>query len=295
MLHIVRFSVLWFLVASVVISCLATVSSAGVLSKGDIVKLSWGNGTAGHSQGGGEFALFKLVGLDTRQQDIWQLLSVPVFCVEYNEHVWLDTKMLVGSVSDRAVFGGQSGQLIDGAGNNWGDPIDTRTKFLYDNYATHALANQGFVYGNNAWADSLQEAIWKIEGEKLNSRGHFAGFSTRYGQDLYNYAHAHGGPTSNSVFVVNLFAINTPAQALELFDPLILSTWSAVANYRRQDQLYYEPVLTTLITVPEPYSWQTWLFVAAATLASAKLCPFKSGRLLPTKTNARVSNQNLRG
>ena len=231
-------------------------ASAGVLTRGDIVKLEWASDTYGHGLGGGEFAMFKLIGQNALNQDIWQRLAVPAFCVEYNEHVWLGTKMVVGGVSDRAVLGGRSGQVLNGLGNNLGDPISNQTRFLYESYATGALSSTGFLYGNNVWADSLQEALWRLEGEVTS-------FSTLYGQQLYNYANSFNGAGSASVFVVNLFALGAPVTH---FDPLDISTWGGLAGHHRQDQLLYDPVPPPPgsgpgypPTVPEPLSLSLWL------------------------------------
>lgn len=236
----------------------------GVLSRGDIVKLDWASDTHGHALGGGEFAIYKLLGQNSLNQDIWARLSTSTFCVEYNEHVLLNTKLVVGGVSDRSVLGGVSGKVLNGFGNNLGDPIDDRTRYLYDSYANGTLTSSGFVYHNNIWADSLQEAIWKLEGEVTN-------FSTTYGQQLYNFANAYTGTGSASVFVLNLFTLGTPVAN---FDPLNISTWTTVAGGHRQDQLFYDPTNVpgqpSGPTAPEPLSATVWILAGVVAVHQAR-------------------------
>lgn len=222
--------------------CLAAnVCFAGSLSKGDVIRLDRGNGAVSGTAGG-EFSIWKQVGGN------WEFIG-KTFCVEISEFVSLGSLYKVGGVSDRAVFGGGVS----------GDILDQTTKFLYNSYSNGTLASYGtgFTYGNVNSVDALQYAIWAIEGERaLTGTG-----NDILAQTLINLATAQvaTNPTSDfGVFVLNLFDISTPDALLSAFDPLNVSTWSAVSAYKKQDQLYY---------VPEPAS--VTIFALGFTLAGA--------------------------
>ena len=229
---------------------------AGILSKGDVVYLDR-TGTQGGALGGGEFAMWKQ-NLDLS----WQKLAIPAFCIEYNEHIGLGVanKMIVGGVSDRAVYGGVGGH--SGSAPNTYDMLDNRTKFLYEKYATNYGSSTGwgdtnftFDYNSNVWANAFQEAVWNIEQERTNTLSSEA-------QKLVNFS---SGKSGSGVFAVNLFAINTPTALLDQFDAFNPNTYSGLENYRKQDQLFYSPGGTAFgnSAVPEPASLVVWLGLLA--------------------------------
>ncbi len=229
----------------------ASQATASVLMPGDTIKLDRVGATGGAS-GGGEFSIYKLTSTGS-QPDTWLSLGVQTFCVEFNEHISLGEKLLVGAISDRAVLGGISGQLVGNA-NPWlngSDPLDPRTQFLYKGFATGNLASAGFLDNSNLWSNALQQAIWYLEGE-------VSALTTPESNALYNYAQTYTGPAIASVFVLNLFALNAPIAS---FDPLDNRTWASLSSYRRQDQLFYDP--TRLVppppVAPEPASGTLWL------------------------------------
>jgi hypothetical protein len=73
------------------------------------------------------------------------------FCVEWNEHLNFSSEFKVGGISNSAYWGGV------GPG---GDPLDSRTAFIYAKY----LAG-GYGTMTNAKAEAIQQAIWYSEGE----------------------------------------------------------------------------------------------------------------------------------
>ncbi len=234
--------------------CLSSDVHGGLL-KGDVIKLDRSSGTFGGSSGGGEFAIHKFIGLDANNLEIWEQLSVPVFCLERNENIALGEKLIVGAVSDRAVGGGVAGQQ-----NGLGDPLDDRTRFLYANYANNTLpASLNFDTNSHSWANAMQSVVWYLENE-VSSIG-----SSSQAQALLTYANSYSaasyvGPPLSRVLALNLFSINAPTSAIDAFDPLDSSTWAALNSYKRQDQLYYQPPGgSNLRAVPEPGSGMVWL------------------------------------
>lgn len=219
--------------------------SAGTLKQGDIIKLNR-SGATGGAGGGGEFTIWKLISTGSAQ-DQWLSLGVQTFCLEFNEHITLNEKLLVGAISDRAVMGGVSGQDASG-----GDPLDPRTQYLYQSFITNNLASTGFQDGSDAWSNALQHAIWYLEGE-------VSSLTTSESQALYNFANAYKGGALSSVFALNLFSLGANISA---FDPNNSSTWSALSSFRRQDQLFYQlppPPPPSTQAVPEPNSSTLWL------------------------------------
>ncbi len=227
------------LAVTAIVFCLSDTASASLM-RGDIIQLSRnlpaGGTTSGHANGGGEFALYKRLANGS-------LTYVgTTFCIEYDEHIQLNRDIVIGELSDRAVLGG--------ANTNNSDILDDRTKFLYSSYATDSLGASGFVAGDDDWANALQRALWYIEGE--------VGTLTTKAQQLYDYAedNADAGTAGGEVFALNLFKSNTPQQYLDAFDPLNPSTWTNLASYHRQDQLWY------VKTVPEPSTMLVWSMMA---------------------------------
>lgn len=229
---------------------------AGPLQVGDVIKLDR-TGTSGHARGGGEFAIHKLVGQNSGGQDIWQLLDLKTFCLEFSEYITLGTKFIVGGISDRTVLGGVSGQQLNNLNQNLGDPIDPRTEFLYSSYATHQWGSLGFLYNNNAWANSLQEAVWSLEGE-------ITSFSAPYTNNILNYAQQNApGSRVGTAFALNLFHPSAPAGLLANFDPNNRATWNGLENYHQQDQLFYlPPPPRNTSNVPEPATAAIWAALA---------------------------------
>jgi hypothetical protein len=87
-------------------------------------------------------------------------VSIQTFCVEYKENIYLN-QSYNAVVNTRAMDGG-----VTPAGT--GDPIDTRTAFLYDSFLNGTLANYDYTpgTGRSTSAGALQDVIWYIEGER---------------------------------------------------------------------------------------------------------------------------------
>jgi hypothetical protein len=87
-------------------------------------------------------------------------VSIQTFCVEYNEHMYLN-QTYNAVINTTAMNGG-----ITPVGT--GDPIGTKTAFLYDSFLNGTLANYDYTpgVGRSASAKALQEVIWYIEDEQ---------------------------------------------------------------------------------------------------------------------------------
>ena len=239
---------------------LSAQASAGVLGSGDIIRLTW-EGNYGGQNGGGAFTI--------RQAGVNLGLT---FCLEYNEHFNLNTDLLVGAVSVRAVLGGVGGQVTgfpDPSGYKH-DPLSKQTAYLYQNFATGSLGGgsdtTGFIYNNSAWNNDLQRAIWYLEGEV--SAAPVAGTNAA---KLVSFANSYTPDKDvSNVFVLNLFKPGAPITG---FDPMDNRTWSAdlINNYLRQDQLYYRPPQPPPPVAPEPSSGVMWLSAMCLLAARARV------------------------
>jgi hypothetical protein len=146
------------------------------------------------------------------------------FCLEYNETFSSYGQPLkVGAVSFGAVNGGISG------GNP--DLISNETAWLYTNFSNGTLA--GYSYSSNASGNSLQRAIWFLEGE-LGATYTEAQLDTldSQAQDWVDLAQASGWTDVHQVRVLNLLKKDSHG------------------NYtlNSQDQLYITPI-------PEPETY----------------------------------------
>jgi len=113
------------------------------------VKLFDGPGTTA----GGEFYVDVLgAGLGTSPYDF------TTFCIEYDEHISFNTSYLVASISNQAMDGGVN--------TNSGDPLDSKTAYLYYKFVTGTLGSGTNAYvHNNTDANALQTLIWMLEQE----------------------------------------------------------------------------------------------------------------------------------
>lgn len=137
---------------------LAAPSLANPISAGDFLRFSDGPGTVN----GGEFIVNSLQSGQT----------IRTFCLEVPENFFfggapgVTHPFEVDAVTDRAVFGGNNNDPPVG---DPGDPISSRTAFLYQNFARGTLA--GYTYGLDSdpdrirSANALQNSIWFLEHE----------------------------------------------------------------------------------------------------------------------------------
>jgi len=119
--------------------------------------------------GGGEFTLSSAGGSDPIPANPipWQ-----TFCVERSEFV-MPPRVAHITIDKWAVLGGKSGQDVTTPGGESADTLDPRTAYLYTKFLDGSLALSGYIYlpGSHREdsANSLQTAIWKIEGELVSA------------------------------------------------------------------------------------------------------------------------------
>ncbi len=189
----------------------ATAQAVPSVQPGDYVKFSDSYG----STGGGEFtaSIYRKAG------DVFTPTGADftTFCLETNEYLDFTTYFYLDSISNQAVNGGVSGPQPD--------PISEQTAYLYANFATGSLS--GYAYGSGSLrilsANSLQRAIWYLEGE--------VAYSTLDGQarNWVTEANSYGGPS----YLPYVWVMNP------------VSFTSTGAEINRQSQLFYQKI-------PEP-------------------------------------------
>jgi hypothetical protein len=124
-------------------------------------------------------------------------VSFQTFCVEYNEHIYLNQNY-DAVVNTRAMNGG-----VLPAGT--GDPLDYRTAFLYDSFLDGKLAAYGYNYtpgsGRSASAGALQDVIWYIEGEQSKT---WTNYDNSLQDKLYRAALNCGWTDIGNIHILNL-------------------------------------------------------------------------------------------
>ena len=212
------------LVASLVFSALAlagaqvAAAAALNLSDGDTIKLTREASNYGGAFGGGEFVANGVNVLNGAGD------SFLTFCVEYSEHISLNTNYYV-KINTGAVNGGIGSDATyagDVAGTSVFDPLSNATAWLYTQYRDNTLT--GFS-NTSASANALQLAIWKLEDE-LGGDALTAYNGNALAQQWVADATTAGWTDTGNVRILNLY------------------TDAAFTN-RAQDQLYIAPV-------PEP-------------------------------------------
>ena len=205
------------------------------LTSGDKIKLEWTNDSYGHGNGGGEFRASGVSVLNGVGD------SFLTFCLEYSEHISLNTAYYV-DINTKTINGGNgvaatySGDIA-GVANAY-DPLSPATAWLYTQFRNgtlHSNVTGGFNYTSNADANSLQKAIWFLENEQPIT---FLNGDTKANY-LVTAAVAAGWTGIGDVRVMNLW------------DSYNANT--GVFSGGHQDQLYLLPV------VPEPETYAMML------------------------------------
>jgi hypothetical protein len=142
--------------------------------------------------------------------------SFQTFCVETAEYVAQPMDIVVSTTTAEGIT---DSHAILGSKPN-GDDLDSRTAYLYTQFAKGTLSNYNYVagVGRSASAGELQKAIWWIEGE--------------------------GGSNAGQAGIWITEATN--AGWTDIGDVRILNTWVpghiGELGYKTQDQLYLVPV-----------------------------------------------------
>jgi len=201
----------WSVLAAVLAVVCPTVATAGVdVQTGDWIRFynREGGGV------GGEYAVAPADGVNDLPEEFRS------FCLELKENInFLPGGFTVIGVTT-TVYNGGVGPA--------GDPLDARTAYLYEQFRKGTLSHYDYTpsapadYDNLAVehvsdAGSLQNAIWKIEGEISNAIG---------GEALAWFNEATtavaNGYTNKIVRVANLIYANGPQQGNRAQDVLVL-------------------------------------------------------------------------
>ena len=122
-------------------------------------------------------------------------VSFQTFCVEYQEHIYLNQNY-DAVVNTKAINGGVGPQ---------GDPLDAKTAFLYDSFLDGKLATYGYDYtpgsGRSASAGALQDVIWYIEGEQGKT---WTNYDNSLQDKLYRAAQNCGWTDIGNIRIMNL-------------------------------------------------------------------------------------------
>jgi len=141
--------------------------------------------------------------------------SFQTFCIETDEYVYPPNDLETAYVNDEAWLGGANTDL--------GDPLDSRTAYLYTMFATGNLKGTvgGHTFGadydytppgRDASAGALQQAIWYIEGEggTNNYWVTLANDAVDHADATTDYTDAWVGKGIGEVRVLNLWHFSTP-------------------------------------------------------------------------------------
>lgn len=198
-----------FVAIYLVIGFLVTgAAHAGFVANNDLIKVL---DTAGPRYGGGgPFTIDNVT-----DPSVPNFIS---FCLERNEYLNWNTEYRV-ELSPIAYMGGLSGQTVGGLG----DPLDTKSAFLYSNFF-HGTLN-GLLSGWTAsdlqeMPKSLQEVFWFIEGELPGTT--YASLSGK-AKKLYDLASSktlNNGGSLYDVSVMNLYHPTTGAHQQSLLTTL---------------------------------------------------------------------------
>ncbi len=105
------------------------------------------------------------------------------FCLETNEYFIPGEGLLVAGITTKAVNGGIGGSVA----SEGGDPLDTRTAYLYYHFRIGDLdkiPGSTFIYNDSASYSALQAAIWFIENEG-GSSNYLVGLAANADGSLY--------------------------------------------------------------------------------------------------------------
>jgi hypothetical protein len=272
--------VLLFGLAAILISSAANIASAAIdytsfvtqpsFNTGNIqIRLDNGdagftNGTQGwtygNNTGGGEF---RVLTFDS-QTLTYEPLVLPgnewiwkTFCIEKGEFFQPNAPYYV-TIDDVAYYG-----TAIRPSSVSPEPLTAATKLLYGLYfegrlatamQNDAISGGVFAYQDDAWADSLQKAIWFFE------EGQSQGSGTKL-SDLINFASSSVNqstiPLGGSVRVLNLWSGPT-------------ASGTPPFGNAQQSQLVYTPNPSNIPPVPEPGAIVIWGGLSISLLALAR-------------------------
>ena len=239
--------ILAFAMAATVVLDVNSAKSA-IITAGDIVRIDTDqNVKSGFF--GGEYALYKRTGSGAED---WEFVT-KTFCLERLADI--DTGRDGNGNYFEYVVAAVSGKVVsDEAPNEPADPLSDPTKFLYYAYQAGILdsfdlgSGTNYQYNNSNWAQSLQNAIWKLEDD---------GVYMAKDEDLLinlanNEAANYTAQYDTSVFALNLFQKGTDLSGFDINDSSTWDSSSSLNGTHIQDLLWYSN------PVPEPSTIAIW-------------------------------------
>lgn len=217
----------------IVILSVAVLAVIGLMSTANAGTLKlYADGSSYSDLPGGEFAAeFVSGGFSLAPQANNPVKDFQSFCVEYDEHFGSGGTYDF-TLNDRTIYGGVSSyDPIDSTRNGTAteDPLSPETAWLFTQFWTGKLSSYDYTYGSGrvASAGALQEAIWWLEGERLQSGvpASITLLSTQ-AQTWIGDAVAAGWTDIGRVRVLNLWAVGHAGEA----------------GYEKQDQIVLVPL-----------------------------------------------------
>ena len=159
-------------------------------------------------------------------------LLFETFCLETNESISLNSYYHVGSISGLVTYNGYA-ELKGYIPPIDGDPLDTRTAYLFQNFAMTSLGYEHTSINANA----LQRAIWFIEQEYGNiipgdkNKPPIQAVLDQYlgtdptgilAQQFFNLANANANGSLYGVQVVNVIDGNRQSMLVAVAEPWLL-------------------------------------------------------------------------
>ena len=233
--------VLAFAMAATVVLDVNSANSA-IITAGDIVRIDTDqNVKSGFF--GGEYALYKKSGAGAED---WEFIT-KTFCLERLADI--DTGRDNNGNYHQYVVAAVSGKIIYKDAPSEEALLD-KTKFLYYAHQAGILSNFDlgggvfFQYNDNNWAQSLQNAIWELQGDGVYLSKDEDKLIALADEEAANYTAQY----DTNVFSLNLFELGQTPAGFDINDS---STWNASDDHI-QDLLYYSN------PVPEPSTIAIW-------------------------------------
>ena len=242
-----------FAMAATVVLDVNSANSA-IITAGDIVRIDEDQG-ASSGFFGGEFALYKKSGAGAED---WEFIT-KTFCLERLADI--DTGRDNNGNYHQYVVAAVSGKIIYKDAPSEEALLD-KTKFLYYAHQEGILSTFDlgggvfFQYNDDNWAQSLQNAIWQLQGDGIYG-------SAKNEDKLIALADAQAANYTaqydTTVFSLNLFKVGTTPGGFDINDS---STWNASDDHI-QDLLWYSN------PVPEPSTIAIWSLAGLSGLGLA--------------------------
>ena len=230
--------ILAFAMAATVVLDVNSAKSA-IITAGDIVRIDDDQNVAS-GLFGGEYALYKKTGPGAED---WEFVT-KTFCLERTAPIDIGTSEYI-----QYVVAAVSGKIIYKDAPSEETLLD-KTKFLYYAHQAGILdtfdlgGGVFFQYNDDNWAQSLQNAIWELQGDGVYLSKDEDKLIALADAEAANYTAQY----DTNVFSLNLFELGQTPAGFDINDS---STWSTSDDHI-QDLLWYSN------PVPEPSTIAIW-------------------------------------